>query len=97
MKRSPLNRRGKKAKEWEVAKRKGDKLLENVYGCEVRFLGCLGGLFLGRAHRKKRRFCDSEELAIYCVACAQCHQKLEVLPPEKMFALVNDAIQRRNL
>lgn len=97
MKRSPLNRRGKKAIEYDKAKKIGDLQITkyNITSCELAFPGCLGGLFLQRVHRKKRRFCDFEELCIYAIGCTFCHRIAEEMTHEQMFDIVDLAIRNR--
>lgn len=76
----------------------GDKAIRaaGVTSCELRLEGCTGSWALTRAHRKKRRFCDEKELAIYAVACASCHDIAESKSHEEMFDIINAAIQRRS-
>lgn len=97
MKRSPLNRRGKKAKEYDKAKKIGDLEITkyNINSCELRFPGCLGSWLLQRVHRKKRRFCNFNELYIYAIGCTYCHSIVEGKSHEEMFRIVDEAIKNR--
>lgn len=61
-------------------------LFSDVTACEMRLDGCLGGLFLSRAHRHKRAFYkgDVDKLSDYkqvVIACQVCHQATEFNRP----------------
>jgi hypothetical protein len=92
-----MRRSGKKTKQWDRirAKLKQECVERSICSCELRLKGCLGSMFLGFAHRKKRRFCDEKELHIAALCCVQCHQQCESLPAVVMFDLVDAAIKRR--
>ena len=70
-------KRGKKTKKWDAvrAKIKKDFEARGITRCEV----CGTGLYLGFAHRKKRRFIplDDPELYIVALLCVTCHEKAE--------------------
>lgn len=64
--------------------------------CEIGYVGCKGGLFLGFAHSKKRRNittqAEREEVALACVAC---HQLIEIGPEAEMTQIVREIIAKR--
>jgi hypothetical protein len=95
--KKPMRRSGKKTAQWDRirAKLKQECLERAICSCELRLKGCLGSMFLGFAHRKKRRFCDEAELHIACLACSSCHLQADSLPAVVMFDLVDTAIKRR--
>ena len=78
-------KKGKKTKAWDSARADLKKVYFNrgITSCELRFVGngvvgCSGGMFLGCAHRYKRRDPKCEhtfEQTILC--CTNCHQVIE--------------------
>ena len=75
----------------------GDKVIaqHGIQWCELNLPGCQGAYMLTRAHRKKRRYCDAEEILIYCLSCVSCHNLAESKSHQEMFEIVDAAIKRR--
>lgn len=98
MKRVPLRRIGKKGLKDKLAINEGDKVLRElgIFWCELHLEGCMGTLMLSRAHRKKRRFCDFEELKVFCLSCQNCHNLVERMSHDDMFKIIDKAINERN-
>jgi|GEM_PF-3554258 len=94
-----MKRIGRRTKMNQKGNRDGDKVIaaDGVTSCELRLPGCLGSYMLQRAHRRKRRFCDQSELAVFAILCGHCHTQIEFLSPGEMFDSVNDAILRRTV
>jgi hypothetical protein len=90
-----MRKLGRKGRENIKAVKAGDKNVEGITRCELRLFGCTGGWNLTRAHRRKRRDCDKEELGIFALACPNCHAKVEAMPHSQMFVVVDAAIKRR--
>lgn len=94
MKRSQLNRLGKKGK----ANRKANALLAKTYTgekyCEARFPHeCSGSSFLTWAHNCKRR--KNPDLLHAALICQTAHQIIEVRPADEMRQIVDEIIERR--
>lgn len=64
--------------------------------CEMGRARCLGALFLGFAHSKKRRFIVSQKDR-ECVAllCVECHNFVELMPRQKMEETILNIIANR--
>ena len=90
-------RAGKRTKEWQRIRERIKPLFElvGITRCEFRFEGCLGGIFLSFAHVDKRRFLKPGELERPALACQSCHNKLDLMPREKMRATVEKVIAER--
>lgn len=107
MKRSPLKRKtgfsktrkrigpGKKTREWNKIRAELKKrfLSVGITRCEM----CGKDNMLSFAHRKKRRFCDEDELHVCALLCNPCHDKLEALPHDQMYYAVNRIIKSRKV
>jgi len=80
MKKTPLNKVGKKGRE-NLKYKSMIKKMDLPQTCEVQLSGCLGGMYLTIAHRHKRsHYKTAEELADIkqiIVACAPCHMEIE--------------------
>ena len=103
MKRSPLkrrtwmNRRGKRTRLWESTRAILKRIFyrRGIVTCELRYVGCTRGLFLGFAHARKRRHLRPDELGQVLLACSSCHAAIERLPEEEMFLAVMTVIEKR--
>lgn len=80
MRKTPLNKIGKKGRE----NLKYREIIKGMYlpeTCELKLSGCHGGLFLTIAHRHKRsHYKTAEELADkneIVIACVNCHETIE--------------------
>lgn len=90
-----MNNNGKRAYEWELARKRLKKLFLSygIVTCELQLEGCIHDNFLSFAHRRKRVEYYSEPEKLFdpnevVLACQNCHQKIEVDPEltEKMFS-----------
>lgn len=91
---STLPSRGKKTKGWEAARKKLKVRFERsgVTRCEK----CGSGFALSFAHRKKRADVTTpEELETVALLCCVCHDGIEKLSHEEMFAAVDEIIHAR--
>jgi hypothetical protein len=98
MKRSPLNKVGKRTKHrWSINARLKHLWEElGITSCELRLPGCVGTFAMGAAHSKKSRFLITDADWMHaCLACTHCHQLIEAWPHDQMFKVVSDAIDRR--
>jgi hypothetical protein len=60
--------------------------------CEM----CGSGLYLGFAHRRKRRFItDDDELTQVALLCVTCHERIEHSSHEEMFEAITSLIEQR--
>lgn len=55
---------------------------KDISTCEIRFGGCMNNMFLGFAHRHKRRWYKHDPELLHdfnqtVLACAACHEKIE--------------------
>ncbi len=80
MKRSPMNRRGKKVRAWDSAraKLKVKFAAAGIMTCELRWGDCAFDNYLGFAHAQKRR--NVKDLSVVILACNFCHDQLEIMP-----------------
>lgn len=88
--RKALKAVGKRGREWITARSWLKKRFNwaGITHCMMRFEGCWFDETLGFAHPAKRRHLKEGELYIAVPACNPCHDKLEVMLPEKMRELV---------
>jgi hypothetical protein len=95
--KTPLNRLGKKGRAWESARAilKRKFYRRGIVTCELRYEGCYRWQFLGFAHAAKRRKLRPEDLGTAILACSNCHDKIERMPPEEMRRIVFETIERR--
>lgn len=84
MKRTPLRKIGKIGQANIEARKRIAEISEEkgLNYCEINLEGCLGGMYLAPAHRRKRSFYrgNVELLADYnewICGCQSCHQKIE--------------------
>lgn len=93
--------RGPKTKGWEKALRELKVQFEawGITRCELMFFGCRGSQELGFAHALKRsqhpEMYKTDELKRVCLACLNCHNKIERMPPERMEQIVARVIELR--
>jgi hypothetical protein len=97
VKRTPLRRAGVKTRAWETTRRKLKPRFERagITSCEFGFEGCWRRNGLSFAHGDKRRYLDQGELEVAALACIPCHNKLELMPRDKMRFEVACAIAKR--
>ncbi len=98
--RKPMNRRGKKTREWEsVRRRLAVKFTEmGITTCELGYEGCRRNDYLSWAHGRKRRHLVGDELeSLVILACQPCHQQIERLFEEDMCSIVMDVIEARKV
>jgi len=95
MRRTSINRRGKKVKAWDACRARLKKRFEaaGITTCEV----CGTDSFLSFAHSKKRRHIQGDELSECALLCIPCHQIAEVLPHAEMAALIRNIIATRDV
>jgi len=87
---SPKQRR----KLWDVLRPKLKKEFDalGITRCEV----CGIGIFLGFAHRYKRRFIHTEEeLRLVALLCAGCHEEIEFTGHLPMYERITSIIENR--
>lgn len=54
-------------------------------------------MFLGFAHRLKRRFItDDEELKVVALLCVSCHDRIEHKSHAEMYEIVTEIVEKRN-
>jgi hypothetical protein len=76
-----------KVSKWNTARRKLKVQFERAG--QTRCQLCGSGMFLGFAHRLKRRYITTDdELSIAALLCVQCHEKLEYGPKDEMYEVV---------
>jgi hypothetical protein len=95
--RSTLANLGRKGKAWAKVRREikpEHERMGNVT-CELRLDGCWINNALTWAHPKKRRHTTHKELPVVILACAPCHDKIEVLGEPKMKRIVERVIRER--
>ena len=64
--------------------------------CELKLDGCLEAWALSWAHSRKSRFLQKDEDWMHaCLACVSCHNKVEAMSHDAMFAVVSRAINNR--
>lgn len=99
MKRTPLNRRGKKTIAWEKVRAQLKIRFERagITTCELGYEGCLYNNFLTFAHKDKRRYLSEEELWDVCLACVSCHDKIERMPRLEMRKIVEGIMKGRRI
>jgi hypothetical protein len=92
-----MNTLGKKGKAWAKVRREIKPEHERIGNvtCELRLVGCWINNALTWAHPKKRRHTTHKELPVVILACAPCHDKIEVLGEPKMRRIVNRIIRER--
>ncbi len=96
--RKPLNKVGKKTKEWIAVRRelKATFKRAGITTCELRLPGCWTDNALGFAHTLKRRNIRTpEEFREVALACNVCHDVIESGSPEEMAATVRLVIASR--
>lgn len=88
-------RAGRKTKAWaaERARLKPRFAAARITSCEFAYEGCWRDDALGFAHDAKRR--KQPDLSVVALACNSCHDKLELMGPEQMFAEVHRVIDAR--
>jgi hypothetical protein len=91
---------GKKTRAWDSARAKIKIRFEavGITTCELQNVlphDCWHDNGLGFAHDAKRRKLSAEDLTRVILICNVAHDTIEVWPPEKMKAIVNETIQRR--
>jgi len=106
MRKSPIKKGkkrikpGKKTLKWAEVR---DELKEAFYkagitSCELKGPECLGNMFLGFAHSKKRaNIKTDEELKEVIAGCQNCHRQIEALPKEGMYEIVTRIIKAREI
>lgn len=100
MKRSTKRlKAGKKVKAWESERCKLKRIfaVAGITTCELKYEGCAIDDYLGFAHAAKRRKLSAEDLKHVILACNFCHDRIEILPPEKMRQIVDGTVQRREV
>lgn len=97
MRKTPLNRRGKKTNAWEAAKKilKREFLKAGITACEIHGDKCLYNNFLQWCHAKKRRNVPPHELLVVVLGCQNCHEELDLLPEREMHHRVMGIIRHR--
>lgn len=90
-------RKGRRTKEWEAirASLKPKFAAAGITRCELGLPGCWVDNGLGFMHRKKRRYCDAEELHICAIACTACHSIAEAMSHAEMYRMVDAVIRNR--
>lgn len=89
-----MKRIGKKGAEWNRVRARLKKQFfnNNITFCEI----CGSSFGLSLAHRVKRRFItDDEEMFKVALICIKDHDAIERLPPNEMFHIVNEIIEKR--
>lgn len=77
-------------------KRKFEAL--GITSCELNYPGCTRTEFLSWAHGRKRRHLVEDELdTLVCLACLNCHNRIERMAPAGMLAIVQSVIAERDL
>lgn len=96
MKKTRLNLRGKKTREWERVRRQLKKrfMAAGITTCELKFPQCWCDNTLGFAHSRKRLdpLYDSREVVL---ACGSCHTAIEGFTHEGMLEEVKAIIANR--
>lgn len=82
MKRTPLKRIGKQGRRNLKANRILNEKLGHINYCEARLEGCLGSMFLQKAHRHKRSWYYKQpellsDVKQVVIMCQNCHDKTE--------------------
>lgn len=68
----------------------------SIESCELGYKNCTRDNFLTWAHGCKRRKLIGDELdTLVILACQNCHNAIEFLPPAEMLAIVEGVIARR--
>ncbi|HSE35658.1 MAG TPA: hypothetical protein VLG74_00055 [Blastocatellia bacterium] len=95
---------GKKTKAWDSARATIKRRFEKagITTCELRGSekvphDCGNDNFLGFAHDAKRRKLAASDLYRVILICHFVHDIIEVWPPEKMKAIVNETIENRKV
>jgi hypothetical protein len=69
---------------------------KGITRCELGYPGCTPDSFLTWAHGKKRRKLEDNELVTcVCLACQNCHSRIESMSPESMLCIVQSVIVER--
>lgn len=96
---TPMRKRGRKANNWIKTRRQlsAEFAEKGIVSCELKYQGCWGEGALGFAHGRKRRHLKGDELkTLTILCCIPCHDKIEYLGPEKMLAIVQETIAKRD-
>lgn len=93
----PMNRVGKRTREWDRvrAKLKARFMVAGITNCEFGYEGCWRFSSLGFAHTDKRRFLKGKELENVALACNPCHEILELLDRKQMRIEIESVIRGR--
>lgn len=69
-----------------------------IYSCEARLdNNCTGMLYIGHAHRVKRRYIrDLEELKMTALLCQSCHSVYEFGDKQVMYDAITKIIENRS-
>ena len=88
---------GKKTREWERTRAKLKPRFEAIglTHCEFDYEGCWRNNGLSFAHAKKRRNLRPGELEVVALACANCHNLLELMREPQMTQAVMNVIAKR--
>lgn len=92
--KKPMKKRGKKTLAWETTRRKLKVAFEaaGITRCER----CWSSFGLSFAHSLPRRFITTQaELEEVILACATCHQTIDLGSKERQHAMVLDTISKR--
>lgn len=95
-----MNKVGKKTRANRASNVRVKKRVQamGITRCELRYPGCTPANFLTFAHGKKRRKLQGDELdTLLCLACQNCHNRIEFLPHEAMLAIVESVISERDI
>lgn len=97
--RKPMNRIGKRTKQRMAYNRRLKKMAEEkgIRSCELKLEGCLKTWALSWGHSKKSRFIVTEEDWLEAaLVCPSCHAKQESLPHAEGYAMIMEAINKRD-
>lgn len=99
MKRSSLNRIGKKTAEWIKVRKwlKDHFRFAGIEMCEARLSGCWYENALSFAHCRKRRKLLEGEIYHVALLCIPCHNLYELLSHEEMHTAIHELIDKRGL
>lgn len=99
LRRSRMKGVGKATKEWNAVRRRLKVQYEaaGITECELGYPGCTRDNFLSFAHGRKRRHLQGDELEkLVCLACLNCHERIERLPESAMCGVVELVISERS-
>ena len=84
---------GRKTKEWNEVRAELKRKFSDmgITQCEL----CGRSDMLSFAHRKRRRFCDREELYNVALLCVPCHESIDTQGSDFMFETINTIINER--